>query len=64
MVAKSYMRTGFLIYEEIVIYEEAVSHNDFATAPFWVSLYMRKIFFLFQCIFWYFSQTFFFVIIF
>jgi hypothetical protein len=38
-VAKSYMRKGFLIYEEmlkyLVIYEEAVSHTiyDFATAP-------------------------------
>jgi hypothetical protein len=36
-VAKSYMRKGFLIYEEmqnyITIYEEAVSHTvyDFAT---------------------------------
>jgi hypothetical protein len=39
-VAKSYMRKGFLIYEEMrkyfPIYEEAVSHTvyDFATAPF------------------------------
>ncbi len=39
-VAKSYMRKGFLIYEEmrkyLTIYEEAVSHLicDFATAPF------------------------------
>ncbi len=46
-VAKSYMRKGLLIqYEEMrkyfPIYEEAVSH-DFATAPFWISLYMRKI---------------------
>jgi hypothetical protein len=36
-VAKSYMRKGFLIYEEMPkyfpIYEEAVSHYDFATAP-------------------------------
>ncbi len=42
-----YKRKGFLIYEEIrkyiVIYEEAVSHIWFATAPFWISLYMRKI---------------------
>jgi hypothetical protein len=29
-IAKSYMRKGFLIY-------------DLATAPFWISLYMRKI---------------------
>ncbi len=38
--AKSYMRKGFLIYEEmrqyLIIYEEAVSHiqYDFATDPF------------------------------
>jgi hypothetical protein len=38
-VSKSYMRKGFLIYEEmhkyLVIYEEAISHTvyDFATAP-------------------------------
>ncbi len=37
-VAKSYMRKGFLIYEEMrkyfPIYKEAVSHlYDFATAP-------------------------------
>ena len=35
-VAKSYMRKGFLIYEEMrkyfPIYEEAVSH-DFSTVP-------------------------------
>jgi hypothetical protein len=54
-VAKIYMRKGFLIYEEmrkyLVIYEEAVTLviHDFATAPFWISLYMRKNFFsLFQ----------------
>jgi hypothetical protein len=48
-VAKSYMRKGFLIYcmrkcanispymgRPLVIY-------DFATAPLWISLYMRKI---------------------
>ncbi len=50
-VAKSYMRKGFLIYEEmrkyIPIYEEAVSHIWLATAPFWIFLYMRKILFLF-----------------
>jgi hypothetical protein len=39
-VAKSYMRKGFLIYEEMgkyfPIYKEAVSYTvyDFATAPF------------------------------
>jgi hypothetical protein len=43
---QSYIRKGFLIYEEmrkyLVRYEEAVSHilYDFATAPFWISLYM------------------------
>jgi hypothetical protein len=46
-VAKSYMRKGFLIYEEMskysVICEEVV-----ATAPFWISLYVRK-FFFYQC---------------
>jgi hypothetical protein len=46
VVAKSYMRKGFLIYEEkrkyLSIYEEAVSHiqYDFATAPFWISWYI------------------------
>ncbi len=48
-VAKSYMRKGFLKYEEmrkyLTKYEEAVSQCDFATAPFWISLYMRKFFF-------------------
>jgi hypothetical protein len=37
-VAKSYMRKGFPIYEELrryfPIYEEAVSHKCLATAPF------------------------------
>jgi hypothetical protein len=38
-VVKSYIRKGFLIYEEmrkfLVMYEEAVSYiYDFATAPF------------------------------
>ncbi len=47
-VAKSYIKKGFLMCEEmrkfLVIYEEAVRHiYDFATAPFWISLYMRKI---------------------
>ncbi len=51
-VAKSYMREGFLIYEEmrkyLLIYEEAVSHIDFATAPFWIFLCMgKKLCFLF-----------------
>jgi hypothetical protein len=48
-VAKSYLRKGFLIYEEmrkyLVKYEEAVSYTVyyFATDPFGISLYMRKI---------------------
>jgi hypothetical protein len=51
-VAQSYMRKFFLIYEEmrkyLVIYEEAVSNIiDFTTVPFSISLYMRKIWFLF-----------------
>jgi hypothetical protein len=50
-VAKSYMRKGFLKYEEmrkyLPIYEEAVSHSvyDFATDPSLISLHMRKILF-------------------
>ena len=46
-VAKSYMRKGFLIYEEMrkyfPIYEKPLVTYDFATAPFGISLYMRKI---------------------
>jgi hypothetical protein len=46
-VAKSYMRTGFLKYEEmgkyLVIYEEVI--YNFAAASFWISLYMKKILF-------------------
>jgi hypothetical protein len=49
--AKSYMRKGFLIYEEmrkyLVTYEEAFVIHDFATTPFWIFLYMRKISFSF-----------------
>ncbi len=56
-VAKSFMRKGFLIYEEmrkyLTIYEEAVSHTvfDFATDPFRISLFMRKIRFSFLSVF-------------
>jgi hypothetical protein len=51
-VAKSYMRKGFLIFEEmrkyLVIYgRRPLVKNDFATAPFWITLYMRKILFSF-----------------
>jgi hypothetical protein len=49
--AKSYMRKGFLIYEEMhkffPIYEEAVSHIWLCTRSLFISLYMRKIFFSF-----------------
>ncbi len=48
-VETSYLRKGFLIYEEmrnyLTIYEEAVS--DFATDPIWISLYRRKTLFYF-----------------
>jgi hypothetical protein len=43
------MRKGFLIYiyeemrKHLTIYEEAVVIYDFATAPFKISIYMRKI---------------------
>jgi hypothetical protein len=52
-VAKSYMRKGFLIYEEmrkyLVIFEEAVSPTYLTLQPprICISLYMRKIFFSF-----------------
>jgi hypothetical protein len=53
------MRKGFLIYEEMrkyfSIYEEAVSNTVYvtlqvATAPLWISLYLRKIFFSFSSV--------------
>ncbi len=53
VVVKSYMRKGFLIY----IWEKCAKISpymrrplviyDFATAPLWISLYMRKIWFYF-----------------
>ncbi len=55
-VAKLFMKKGVLIYVEMrkyfPIYEKAVSHTvyDFATAPFWISLYMRKILFSFSSV--------------
>jgi hypothetical protein len=55
-VAKSYMRKGFLIYEEMRKYlviqymRRPLVIYDFATAPIWISLYMRKKLLLFyQC---------------
>jgi hypothetical protein len=46
-VAKSYMRKGFLIHEEmrkyLVIYiRRSLVIYDFATDPVWISLYKRK----------------------
>ncbi len=48
-VAKSYMRKGFLIYEEMrkyfPIYEDSrrpLVIYDFATAPLWISLYVYE----------------------
>ncbi len=52
-VAQSYMRKGLLIYEEMRKYFPIYCMStplviyDFATAPFWISLYMRKIWFSF-----------------
>jgi hypothetical protein len=50
--AKSYMRKGFLIYmrkcANIQPYKRRpLDIYDFATAPIWISLYMRKILFSF-----------------
>ncbi len=39
VVAKSYMTNGLLICEEIFAH---ILIYDFATAPLWISLYMRK----------------------
>jgi hypothetical protein len=54
-VAKSYMRKRFLICEEmrkyLAIYEEALVIYDLATAPCWISFYMRKILFSFLSVF-------------
>jgi hypothetical protein len=50
-VAKSYMRKGFLIHEEmrkyLPIMRRPLVLYDFATAPFWISLDVRKILFSF-----------------
>jgi hypothetical protein len=52
-VAQSYMRKGLLIYEEcanISPYMRPLVIYDFPTAPFSISLYIRKIDFIFyQC---------------
>ena len=54
----SVMRKGFLIYEDMLqifhhIMRRPLVIYDFATAPFWISLYMRKFYFLFyQCNTW------------
>ncbi len=48
-VAKSCMRKGFLIYEEmrkyLTIYEETLVIYDFATAPFWILIYEENFLF-------------------
>jgi hypothetical protein len=49
-VAKSYMRKGYLIYEEMCKYmrlRRPLVMFDFATVPFWISLGLRKILFSF-----------------
>ncbi len=52
-VAKLYMRKGFQIYKEmrkyLIIYciRRPLVIYDFASAPFWISLYMRNILFSF-----------------
>ncbi len=55
-VAKSYMGKGFLIYEEMrkyfPIYVEPLVIYDFATAPLWISLHMRKIWFSFLSVYY------------
>ncbi len=45
--AKSYMRKGFLIYEEMRKYLTLLVIYDFANDSFCISLYMRKILFSF-----------------
>ncbi len=49
-VAKSYMRKGFLIYEEMrkyfPIYISPLVIYDFATAPFWIPYIWEKFVFL------------------
>ncbi len=54
-VAKSYMRKGFLIYEEmrkcLFIYEEAVSHTGLSNHSLWIFLYMRTIVFSFLSVY-------------
>jgi hypothetical protein len=46
----TYIRKGFLIYEELrkyLVMRRPLVIYDFATAPFWISLYMSKILFSF-----------------
>ena len=54
-VGKSFMRKGFLIYEEMRKYYLYLRRPfiiyDFATASFWISLYMRKILFSFLSVY-------------
>ncbi len=48
------IRKGFLIYEEmskyLTKYEDALVIYDFATDPFWISLYMRKMLLYFSSV--------------
>jgi hypothetical protein len=48
------MRKGFLIYEEMRKYSPYMRRPlviyDFGTAPFWISLFMRKILFYFSSV--------------
>jgi hypothetical protein len=61
--AKSYMRMGFLIYEEkrkyLTIYEEAVIHKRLCTRSYMNFLiYEENLYFLFyQCMVWLYRQS-------
>jgi hypothetical protein len=50
-VAKSYMTNGLLIYGKYfrISSRKPFLIHDFATAPLWISLYMRNFFFFYQC---------------
>jgi hypothetical protein len=52
VVANSYTWKGFLIYEEMGKYmRRPLVIYDFATAPFWISLYLRKVLFSFLSVY-------------
>jgi hypothetical protein len=53
-VANSSMKKGFLIYEEMrkyLVMRRPLVIYDFATGPFWISLYTRKILFSFLSVY-------------